>query len=125
MIDLPAIMSAVGATGKATPSDGHGGRLDNHQGTAHQATQHQPEYFPGTTELIPLLLTPSEAVRVLRLDMLTTADGSEKRRTLPDALKSLDHLVRTGRLSPLRLSKSRTFARSDVLGLIDRDKRPD
>lgn len=118
-------LSAAGSTGKATPSDGHGGRLDNHQGSAHHATQHQPAYFPGTSEPIPPLLTPSETVRVLRLDVLTTANGSEKPRTLPDALKSLDHLVRTGRLSPLRLSKSRTFARGDVLGLINRDKRPD
>lgn len=81
--------------------------------------------FPGTTELIPPLLTPSETVRVLRLDVLTTADGSQKPRTLPDALKSLDHLARIGRLSPLRLSKSRTFARGDVLGLLDHDTRPD
>jgi hypothetical protein len=77
------------------------------------------EFFPGTARPIPPLLTPAEVVRILRLDVLTKGDGTEKRRALPDAIKSLDHLCRTRKLHPICLSKSRTFSRDDVLALVN------
>lgn len=77
--------------------------------------------FPGSSTPLPPLLLPIEAAKVLRLDVLTQPNGTEKKRATGDALKSLDHLVRTRRLQPRRFGKSRTFAARDVLALIDFD----
>lgn len=74
--------------------------------------------FPGTKDPLPPLLTPVEAVRVLRLDVVTSQEGEERARTLPDALMSLNHLVRIGHLLPKTIGKSRVFARDDVLRLV-------
>lgn len=76
------------------------------------------EYFPGTTEPIPPLLTPLEAARILRLDVVNDGDGQERRRAPGDALASLDYLVRRGVLAARRFGKSRTYSRDDVLRLI-------
>ncbi|MCH8151336.1 MAG: hypothetical protein IH830_03070 [Planctomycetes bacterium] len=76
--------------------------------------------FPGTTDPIPLVMTATEVVHVLRLDILTTSNGSKQIRSMADALQSLDHLVRTGRLVPRRFSKSRVFDRADVLKLVSK-----
>ena len=54
----------------------------------------------------------------MRLDVTTDAEGQEHERAMGDALKSLDHLTRTGRLAPRRIGKSRTFATADVLALV-------
>ncbi|MDY7107980.1 MAG: helix-turn-helix domain-containing protein [Planctomycetota bacterium] len=77
------------------------------------------EFFPGTTEPVPPLLTPLEAVRLLRLDLRTLPDGTEEIREPADALKSLDHLCRQGRLTPIRIGKCRRFARAELLRLIE------
>ena len=57
------------------------------------------------------VLTAPEAVRYLRLDILTKPDGTEHRREMADAIKSLDHLVRNGRIPYIRLGKNRRFPR--------------
>ena len=74
--------------------------------------------FPGTTDPIPLVMTPTDTIRFLRLDVVTTSDGSERSRAMSDAMKTLDHLVSTGKLVSRRLSKSRVFDRADVLRLV-------
>ena len=73
-----------------------------------------PEFFPGTSDPLPPLLTPIEAVKVLRLDVITSKDGELKPRAPGDALKSLRRLP----LTPRRFSKSNTYCRDDVLRLI-------
>ena len=78
----------------------------------------QLEYFPGTTDRVPVLLTPAETVRVLRLDVVSRPDGTEEVRALGDALRSLDRLVASKMLTPWRFGKSRTFARQCVFDLI-------
>ena len=78
----------------------------------------QIEYFPGTTEAVPVCLTPAETVRLLRLDVVSRPDGTEEVRAIGDALRSLDRLVGTKRLMPRRFGKSRTFSRQDVIDLI-------
>ena len=80
------------------------------------------EYFPGSTEIVPAVLTPLEAARFLRLDTLTRVDDDgqlvQLHRADADAVKSLEHLCRTGRLQPLKLGKSKTYARADLFNLI-------
>lgn len=83
----------------------------------------QLEYFPSTSEPVPVLLTPVETVRLLRLDVVSKKDGTEEVRALGDALRSLDRLVGQRRLKPRMFSKCRTFARQDVLGLILADPK--
>ena len=78
----------------------------------------QAEHFPNGGAVIPPLLTPVETVRLLRLDVVTKPDGTEELRATGDALRSLDRLVSQNKLRPLKLGKSRTFARRDVLNLI-------
>ena len=58
------------------------------------------------------LLTAREAVRYLRLDILTKPDGTEQPREMADAMKSLDHLVRTRRIPSVRVGKNRRYLRS-------------
>ena len=72
------------------------------------------EFFPGTSDPIPPLLTPIEAVRVLRLDVVSNKDGAIEVRAPGDALKSLRRLS----LTPRRFNKSNTYSRDDVLRLI-------
>lgn len=78
----------------------------------------QPEYFPGSTEPVPMLLTALEAGAVLRLDTVTDAAGRTRERDSADVLKSIDYLVRRKRLVARRFGQCRTFLRSDVFGLI-------
>jgi len=82
------------------------------------------EFFPGTTEPVPLLLTPLETARLLRLDVLTRPDGTLKEREPADAIKSLDHLVARTGLQPRRFGKSKTFVRDEVFDLIRRGGVP-
>ena len=72
------------------------------------------EFFPGTSDHIPPLLTPIEAIKVLRLDVYTTKDGDIETRVPGDALRSLRRLP----LSPRQFNKSNTYCRDDVLRLI-------
>ena len=78
----------------------------------------QVEMFPGSTEVVPACLTPSETVRLLRLDVVSRPDGTEEIRSLGDALRSLERLVGSKMLLPRRFGKSRVFARQEVLDLI-------
>ncbi len=81
------------------------------------------EYFPGTTDPLPSLLTALEACKVLRLDVVANGDGAETVRAPGDAIRSLRHLVRTKQLKPRHFGKSQTFSRADILRLI-RDGPP-
>lgn len=74
--------------------------------------------FPGTKDPLPPLLTSAETVRVLRLDLVVKEDGTERARTLTDAMKSLDHLVRVGHLVARSVGRCRGFSRDDVLRLV-------
>ncbi len=76
------------------------------------------EHFPNGGGVIPPLLTPVETVQILRLDVVTKTDGTEELRAIGDALRSLDRLISQNKLRPLKLGKSRTFARHEVLELI-------
>ena len=76
------------------------------------------ERFPGGDDRIPVLLTPLEAVRLLRLDIATNGDGEVTIRAPADAIRSLRRLVTKGLLRPHRFTKSCTFSRDDVLRLI-------
>ena len=58
------------------------------------------EYLPGIGQIVPDLMTASEASRYLRLDILTKPDGTDEPREMADAIKSLDHLVRRRVIRP-------------------------
>ena len=73
-----------------------------------------PDFLPGTNQPVPALMTAPEAVRYLRLDILTKPDGSEHRREIADAVKSLDHLIRKGRIAYVRVGKNRRFPRAKL-----------
>ena len=68
----------------------------------------------GTDTLVPALMTAPEAVKYLRLDILTKADGSEHRREMADGIRSLDHLIRRCRIRPVRVGKNRRFLRIEL-----------
>ena len=76
------------------------------------------EHFPNGGGVIPPLLTPGETIQLLRLDVVTKTDGTEELRAIGDALRSLERLVSQKKLRPLKLGKSRTYARHEVLELI-------
>ena len=76
------------------------------------------ECFPGGRDLIPALLTPTEAVRVLRLDIVTNGDGEVTIRAPADSLRSLRRIPG---LHPHRFAKGYTYSRSDLLRLINSD----
>ena len=73
-----------------------------------------PEFLPGTDQPVPPLMTAVEAVKFLRLDIISRADGSEKKRDMVDSLRSLDHLIRRGRIRPARVGKNRRFLRAEL-----------
>ena len=75
------------------------------------------ERFPGTNDQIPVLLTPREAIKLLRLDIVTNGDGEERVRAPADALRSLRRIAG---LTPRNFGRSFTYARSDLLKLIER-----
>ena len=83
------------------------------------------EHFPKTNDPIPALLTGLEAARVLRLDVVADGDGEETIRAPGDQIRSLGHLVRQGQLKPRQFGKSRTYARDDVLRLINQEPASD
>ena len=71
-----------------------------------------------------MLLTPLEAAKLMRLDVLTRPDGTVKEREPADVIKSLDHLVTRTGLQPRRFGKSKTFVRDEVFDLIRRGGVP-
>ncbi|MEQ9094928.1 MAG: helix-turn-helix domain-containing protein [Phycisphaerales bacterium] len=68
----------------------------------------------------PTLMTAQEAVVYLRLD--------EGDRDMADALKSLEYLVKAGRIRPCRVGRSNRFARAElhrfVIEQTERYRRP-
>ena len=72
------------------------------------------DLLPGTDQPGPDLLTGPEVVHLLRLDFTTKSDGTEHPREMADSLKSLDHLVRKGRIRPCRVGKCRRYARLEI-----------
>ena len=72
------------------------------------------EFFPGTSDPIPPLLTPIEAIKVLRLDVVTNGSGETELRAPGDAIRTLRRLP----LTPRKFGKSNTYSREDVLRLI-------
>ena len=57
-----------------------------------------------------------EVVRFLRLDEEVGKDGTVRKRPMPNAMRSLDYLARTGRLMPIPgCGKSGRYAKSAVL----------
>ena len=78
------------------------------------------EVFPGG-EAVPPLLTPVETVKLLRLDV-----NGDQERSEVDALKSLEHLIRTKRLRPRRprgfdYQQARQIVRPDLVRVLERD----
>lgn len=69
------------------------------------------EYFPGTSEPVPKLLTPPEACRFLRLDL--------GRETAEAALKALGRLVERKRIRPAIHVGKRYYARDELVRYID------
>lgn len=95
----------------------------NNSGLRRGAVTTRLEVFPGS-QIVPPLLTPLEAVKLLRLDIITRPDGTTDERNPEDSLKTLDHLVRKGLLHPRRFGKSRCFSRRELLALIDGAPQP-
>ncbi len=79
------------------------------------------EVFPGSAEPLPPLLTALETCKLLRLDVVTNGDGQETPRAPADSIRSLRHLVRTKQLAPRHFGKSQTYARDDLLRLINQE----
>ena len=74
----------------------------------------------GTAHELPDVLMPAEVVDVLRLQEQPQTDGTIRRRALADALRSLGHLVRSGRIRPLPgCGRGHRFARAEVLRYLD------
>jgi hypothetical protein len=69
----------------------------------------QIEYFAGTAEPVPALLTAEEACRFLRLDL---------DRDTGAALKSLRRLVDRRLLRPCQVGRSNRYSRSELLRFI-------
>ncbi len=66
----------------------------------------------------PLVLLPTEVVALLRLDEEERDDGTVRKRAMPDALRTLDHLQRTGELRRLPGCKRR-YSRDAVMRFLD------
>lgn len=64
------------------------------------------EFFPNSDKPVPLLVTESEAVVILRLD--------EDARSPQAALRALRRLVETKRLRPVRVGRHNRFAREEL-----------
>ena len=69
-----------------------------------------PEFFPGTDERVPLILTDWEACRLLRLD---AGHGDDRAKPL----RALRRFVESGRLVPVRIGKFNRYRRADILRL--------
>ncbi len=69
------------------------------------------EYFPGTSEPVPKLLTALEACRFLRLDL--------GRETETAMLKALDRLVERRLIRPAIHVGRRHYSRSELIRYID------
>ena len=65
---------------------------------------------------LPLVLLPTEVVKVLRLDEVEL-DGSIRRRAMPDALRSLEYLHTSGQLKRLPGCRRR-YSRDVVLNYL-------
>ena len=72
------------------------------------------EYFPGTSDAVPALLTDEEACRFLRLDL---------DRDMALALKALARLVYKRRLNPARIGRPNRYTRTELLRFIDKETR--
>ena len=69
------------------------------------------EYFPGTSEPVPKLLTALEACRFLRLDL--------GRETEAAMLKALDRLVERRRIRPCIHLGKRYYDRDELIRYVD------
>lgn len=69
------------------------------------------EYFPGTSEPVPKLLTALEACRFLRLDL--------GRETEAAMLKALDRLVERKRIRPAIHVGRRHYDRDELVRYVD------
>jgi len=66
-----------------------------------------PEWLPtNPPRVAPVLMTAAEAAIYLRL--------SDDGRDIADAVKSLEYLVREGRIRPARIGKHNRFARAEL-----------
>ncbi len=68
-----------------------------------------PEYYAGTAEPVPAVLTAIEAARFLRLDA---------GRDQSAALRALRRLVESKRLRPCRIGRVNCYARDELLRFI-------
>lgn len=96
-----------------------GPRPGNRQAPPRQASTSQiPEgdKLP-TDNQLPLVLLPTEVVKVLRLDEVERSDGSIRRRAMPDALRSLEYLHTSGQVKRLPGCRRR-YARDAVLNYL-------
>ena len=70
------------------------------------------EYFPGTHDVVPRALTPTEACYYLRLDV-----GRENETAM---LKALDRLVESKRLRPALIGRLKRYDRLELDRFIER-----
>lgn len=64
------------------------------------------EFFPGTTDPVPLVLTEHEAIRFLRLD--------EEERDPTSAQRAFRRLVDSKRIRPCRVGRWNRYAREEL-----------
>ena len=88
--------------------------------TVHSDGSRLPDYYADGTGPIPPVLTAIEVAKLLRLDTVSRC-GGEVERAPEDSIKSVDHLVRLGKLHPLGVGRSNRFARDEVLALVNRN----
>lgn len=69
------------------------------------------EYFPGTSEPVPKLLTALEACQFLRLDLGRETDAA--------MLKALDRLVERKRIRPALHLGKRYYDRDELIRYVD------
>lgn len=65
------------------------------------------EYFPGTSEPVPKLLTPAEACLFLRLDIGRDTEAAK--------IKALDRLVERKRIRPAIHTGKRYYDRDELI----------
>ena len=70
------------------------------------------EYFPNTSQPVPLLLTSAEAVRFLRLDLDRESESA--------ALRALTRLVERGLVRPAVHVGRRFYSRTELIAYVDR-----
>lgn len=78
------------------------------QSVDHPAQFSQPSFFSGGTP-VPDLLTESEAIQFLRLDI----DGPD------DPSRTLKHYRDKGLLHPTKIGKKLTYSKRELLNFID------